>query len=133
MAIGIVADDKLIDIIQEDELCPIIVTCPDLGARGYIGMAGGGGAQSQILGVCNTTGGVLTKYSFSGQNQENWVKLHNPNPITLTRLNIILKDSEGREIQFLEPNFNVWLKFKCDAPPCKHKEMLSIGNFGVSY
>ena len=48
VAIGIVADDKLIDIIQEDELCPIIVTCPDLGARGYIGMAGGGGTISNF-------------------------------------------------------------------------------------
>jgi len=130
---GIISDDQLSQVLQEDELTPIIITCPDLGARGYIGMGGGGGTETQILGVANITGFNLNKNCFSGEVGENWIKLHNDHPINLTQLQIILKDSENREIQFLEPNFNVWLKFKCDAPVCGHKETLTIGNYSQSY
>tara|TARA_R110000765_G_scaffold156058_1_gene258976 strand:+ start:2073 stop:3902 length:1830 start_codon:yes stop_codon:yes gene_type:complete len=120
--------DTVLNVVEEIPLCPIIVTCPDLGARGYIGAAGGGGSQSQILGVCPISGAEVKDYAFSGQTKTNWIQLHNPNPIVITRLNIILKDSEGKEIQFLKPNFNVWLKFKCDYPKGRNQEVLSIGN-----
>ena len=38
------------------------------------------------------------------------MKLNNDFPITLTRLQIILKDVENRQVNYLEPNFTVWLK-----------------------
>ena len=40
-----------------------------------------------------------------------------------------LYDFFNIEVDFLNPNTTIWIKFKCDAPKCGHKEKLTTGGF----
>ena len=107
---------------------PLIITSPDLNAKGYMGGgAGGMGAEAGILGVVRINGNEAD-YGFSNDSKDNWIHLNNTAPITLNSLTIILKDEMNREAITLQPNFNVWLKFRCNAKmPCPPKHDLVVG------
>ena len=46
----------------------------------------------------------------------------------LKELKVSLKDEYNREGTILEPNFNVWLKFRCNqTAPCPPKHNLVVG------
>ena len=109
---------------------PLIITSPDLTAKGYMGGgAGGMGAEAQILGVVRTNG-RLNDYGFSSSEPDNWIHLNNTAPIMMNSLTIILKDEMNREANTLEPNFNVWLKFRSDkTTTCPPKHNLVVGGF----
>ena len=128
---GFIGDD-ISTVTQMTNFGPIMVTCPDLGARGYVG--GANGAESQILGICNLQENFdEDNLMCSGSFQENWIKLHNSHPLTITHLNIILKDLNNVEVNYLEPSFNCWLKFRADAPKANNRETTSIGSFSTTY
>lgn len=107
---------------------PLIITSNDLTAKGYIGCgAAGMGAEAAILGVVRTNG-QEADYGFSTDCKDNWIHLNNTSPIMLNSLNITLKDEYNREGTILEPNFNVWLKFRCNqTAPCPPKHNLVVG------
>lgn len=107
---------------------PLIITSHDLTAKGYIGCgAGGMGAEAAILGVVRTNG-QEADYGFSTDCKDNWIHLNNTSPIMLNSLNITLKDEYNREGAILEPNFNVWLKFRCNqTSACPPKHNLVVG------
>ena len=109
---------------------PLIITSRDLTAKGYMGAgAGGMGAEAAILGVVRTNG-LAAQYGFSTDCPENWIHLNNTSPILLNSLNITLKDQMNIEGNILEADFNVWLKFRCDATqPCPPKHNLVVGGF----
>ena len=128
-SVGFVSQDKLNEIINDFEYSPMMITCPDLSVRGYVGAGPGGGTESQIIGIMRTAGNDKD-FAFSSECADNWIKLHNTTNISLTRLQIILKTCENNiEVDFLNPNTTIWIKFKCDAPKCGHKEKLTTGGF----
>jgi len=107
---------------------PLIITSADLTAKGYIGCgAGGMGAEAAIIGVIRTNG-QQSDYGFSTDCKDNWIQLNNTSPMILNSLNITLKDEYNREGSILEPNFNLWLKFKCiHHGSCPPKHNLVVG------
>ena len=50
--------------------------------------------------------------------------------MVLNSLTIILKDEMNKEGNILSPNFNIWLKFRCDSKmPCPPKHDLVVAGF----
>ena len=113
---------------------PLIITSQDLTAKGYLGSgAAGAGAEAAILGVVRTNG-KEADYGFSTDCPDNWIHLNNTSPLMLNSLNITLKDESNREGTILEPNFSVWLKFRCNANmPCPPKHALVVGAISNGY
>ena len=61
---------------------PLIITSPDLTAKGYMGGgAGGMGAEAQILGVVRTNG-RLNDYGFSSSEPDVWLKFRSDKTTT---------------------------------------------------
>ena len=106
---------------------PLIITSPDLNIKGYVG--GGNGASAQVLGVARINGQVV-QYGFSADCPDNWVQLNNEFPITLYKLQIIIKDETNKEADILDPNFNLWVKFRSSSSYCPPKgHELNVGTF----
>ena len=121
--------DDLADVVA-DRLYPVIITCPSLPIRGYIGSGGGGGQEAPVLGVVRLRS-VATGNVFSGLCTPMWIKLNNSGELRLDRLNIVLVDELNKEIDILGPNFSCWLQFRCPHKPIALAEK-SVGNSGMS-
>ena len=131
-----VSDEAITTSIEGERVNqPLIITSQDLTAKGYIGCgAGGMGAEAAIIGVVRTNG-QQSDYGFSTDCKDNWIHLNNTAPMMLNSLNITLKDEYNREGQILEPNFNIWLKFRCihREPPHAPRHDLVVGGTFTGY
>ena len=126
--VGFVSDEAIVSAIElQNMIHPLIITSPDLNIKGYVG--GGNGASAQVLGVARINGQVV-QYGFSADCPDNWVQLNNEFPITLYKLQIIIKDETNKEADILDPNFNLWVKFRSSSSYCPPKgHELNVGTF----
>ena len=106
---------------------PILITIPELSAKSYIGAANGGGVEEPVVAVARVRGN--TEFAFSADLGEDWIELNNAAPITLQNLTVVLKDTQNRLYQNLQPNFNLWLKFRSRQLNSVNKNNITVGNF----
>ena len=118
----------------QDQLTqPLLITSPDLNAKGYVGAGAGGGAEAQILGIMRTQTNIgLNQQNFGESTNENWIKLNNAYPFTINRLQILIKDFTNKETNILQPTTRLWMKIRCDGRERRKKE-ITTGSFSASY
>jgi hypothetical protein len=106
--VPIIADAKS-NLIQELGTKPLLIQCPDLPITGYCQ-----NSTPQILQMAsgvnpyNSTESLL--YEQFGNN--NWIELKNKTQLNLTRLGIVITDVQNQEVNFLEDESVVCLKFR---------------------
>ena len=88
-----------------------MIQSPDLPITGYCGT---NGQTPQILqmasGVNRSFSTETLLYEQFGNN--NWIELKNKTPLNLTRLGIVITDVRNQEVNFLEDETVVCLKFR---------------------
>ena len=96
---------------QELGTKPLLIQCPDLPITGYCGK---NGQTPQLLqmasGVNPYNSGENLLYEQFGNN--NWIELKNKTQLNLTRLGIVITDVQNQEVNYLEDESVVCLKFR---------------------
>ena len=132
-SVGLTGGPTNLPAVQDLLTQPLLITSPDLAVKGFVGAGAGGGAEAQILGVMRTTTNIgLNQQHFAETTGDNFVKLNNPYPFTINRLNIIIKDFTNKETNILQPTTRLWMKFKCEGPDPSTKNIV-VGGFSPNY
>jgi len=118
----------------QDQLTqPLLITSPDLNAKGYVGAGAGGGAEAPIIGIMRTQTNIgLNQQNFGETTNDSWIKLNNAYAFTINRLQIIIKDFTNKETNILQPTTRLWMKIRCDGRESE-KKVLTTGGFSATY
>ncbi len=118
----------------QDQLTqPLLITSPDLNAKGYVSAGAGGGAEAPIIGIMRTQTNIgLNQQNFGETTNDSWIKLNNAYAFTINRLQIIIKDFTNKETNILQPTTRLWMKIRCDGRE-NEKKVLTTGGFSANY